>query len=150
MTRARAAVVCCLGAIACDPYPPHAADGARGALAGQPVCGIYPDDGFAQVAFDGGYTMEVSLPGLEDLWQREPAFLVWEDDAGCAYRLGGTTARVQYGGPIEGGYRPLFLEAIVFPVGEACSLCEPSACRTFDGGALARLYVWCGAPGEGE
>jgi hypothetical protein len=128
--------------VACDPNPPHHAEGATGLLAETPACAVFVDEGFALVNLGEVASLEVDLPTWPGVWGRETAFY-GEDEDGCHYLVGGIVARVQYGAAIDDGYRPLFVEGLDFTAQPGCDdACDPS-CRAVAAASADRLDVWC-------
>lgn len=135
-------LVVVLGLVACDPNPPHHAEGATGLLAETPACAVFVDEGFALVNLGEVASLEVDLPTWPEVWGRETAFY-GEDLDGCHYRVGGIVARVQYGAAIDGGYRPVFVEGLDFVAEQGCDPdCDPS-CRDVAAASADALYLWC-------
>lgn len=151
-----------VGGAACGTTsPPHETEGGVGALARDPQCAIHVPDGYAWIDFAGdgddlGWVVEVTLPGVDDLWGRGVTYVAAYDDAGCRWDVGDGVARVQVGSPIrEPGcddcahpWRPLFVEGVIVPAVTACSSCDPTDCRAFEAARADRLAMWCYSPDE--
>jgi hypothetical protein len=146
------AVALTLGA--CSNAPPHDFSGARGVLDDADYfCSIYPTDGYASI-FLGDYTLTVTIPAVPDVWDRGGASLTY-GDLGCAYGVGSSGARVQWGSEVvrdpdcdncSTRYHALYVEGMSFPGGESCDC--TGECRTFSETHADRWYVWCEAPDE--